>query len=323
MHHIAIMQKSWSMTQKIAGGQKTIESRWYLNRSTPWGKVSTGDAIYFKNSGEPVSMKATVAKVLQFDKLTPAKVRSLLDKYGDQIGLDPNDIPLYYYRFKNKRYCLLIFLKAVQKVRPFSIDKTVYGAMAAWITVPSIKTIRRGSRNSVHLQALKPNGKPHQSWEAQLIGKFGDWIITESAFGTSVRHHTKDLSYIMQHSNLGIFNTKEYYNVFIDFHEDGRFKMLYVNVATPAQLQDGTVSWTDLYLDIVCMPGQKAELVDQDEFDEAKAKGLLTADLADRAEAVATSLMQIVDKGKFPFLVNDRNATTEAITKTIGNSEKT
>lgn len=126
----------------------------------------------------------------------------------------------------------------------------------------------------------------------------------------------------MQHSNLGIFNTKEYYNVFIDFHEDGRFKMLYVNVATSAQLQDGTVSWTDLYLDIVRMPGQKAELVDQDEFEEAKVKGYLTDDLIKKTETVATSLMQIVDKGEFPFLVSDRSATTKVITKTIGNSEK-
>lgn len=165
----------------------------------------------------------------------------------------------------------------------------------------------------VNLQALKPNGKPHQSWEAQLTHQLDDWIITHSAFGTTVRHHTRDLDYVMVHSNLGIFNTKEYYNVFIDFHEDGRFKMLYVNIATPAQLQDGTISWTDLYLDIVRMPGQKAELVDQDEFDEAKVKGYLTDNLIAKTQITAASLMQIVDKGEFPFLAVNYNETMKTI----------
>ena len=122
----------------------------------------------------------------------------------------------------------------------------------------------------------------------------------------------------MQHSNLGIFNTKEYFNVFIDFHKDGRFKMLYINIATPAQLEDNTLSWTDLYLDIVRMPGKQAELVDQDEFEEAKTQGHLTDDLIEKTEAVAAMLMRIVDKGEFPFLTVDYNEAMEAISQYFG-----
>lgn len=318
MHHIAIMQKSWGMIQQVANGQKTIESRWYLNRSIPWGKINAGDIVYFKNSGEPVELQATVAKVIQFDQLTPEKVRSLLSKYGDQIGLTPEDMPHYYEQFKNKHYCLLIFLEDIQKLKPFNINKAGYGAMAAWITTPSIDTIKQKINNSVHLQALKPNGNPHQSWSSKLIAQSGDWIITHSEYATPVRHHTRDLTYLMQHSNLGIFNTKEYYNVFIDFHKDGRFKMLYINIATPAQLENDTLFWTDLYLDIVRMPGKQAALVDQDEFDEAKNDGSLPDDLADKTEAVAKELMQIVDNGEFPFLVNDQDEAMELIERMLG-----
>lgn len=69
MNHIAIMKKSWELIPKIISGEKTIESRWYKNRIAPWDRISEGDTVYFKDSGEPVSAVATVSKVLQFDNL--------------------------------------------------------------------------------------------------------------------------------------------------------------------------------------------------------------------------------------------------------------
>lgn len=37
--------------------------------------------------------------------------------------------------------------------------------------------------------------------------------------------------------------------------------MLYINIATPAQLQGGAIGWTDLEPDIVRLPGKPAELM--------------------------------------------------------------
>jgi len=142
MQHLAIMQKSWGLLPKIVSGGKTIESRWYLNKSAPWGKVKVGDTIYFKNSGESVATRATVNHVLQFADLTPTKVQSLLDEYGGADGIEPKDIPTYYERFKDKRYCILIFLRHVQLVEPFNIDKSGFGAQAAWVTASSIEALR-------------------------------------------------------------------------------------------------------------------------------------------------------------------------------------
>ncbi|HEV2402853.1 MAG TPA: hypothetical protein VGS08_01490 [Candidatus Saccharimonadales bacterium] len=141
MDHIAIMSKDWGLTLKIASGQKTIESRWYKNRSAPWGKISPGDAIYFKDSGEPIVLKATVSKILQFENLTPNIINGLLRQYGERIGLTDSDLPRYYQRFKDKRYCLLMFLEDVQPVRPFYISKAGYGAMAAWLCIPAIERL--------------------------------------------------------------------------------------------------------------------------------------------------------------------------------------
>ncbi|OGG07296.1 hypothetical protein A2872_03705 [Candidatus Gottesmanbacteria bacterium RIFCSPHIGHO2_01_FULL_42_12] len=134
MIHIAIMKKSWELLPKILSGEKTVESRFYKTRRTPWGKIFPGDTIYFKNSGEPVTVKAVVGKV-------------------EQINIDSdirrNDIPKevcapegFANLIKDKKYCLLIYLKNPEKIKPFEINKKGFGAMSAWITLPSRRLFR-------------------------------------------------------------------------------------------------------------------------------------------------------------------------------------
>lgn len=143
MEHLAIMRKSWGLTQKILNGQKKIESRWYLTKRSPWDRIKENETIYFKNSGEPVKLKAKVSKVIQFADLTPHKVREILKEYGDDDGIENEKITEFFEIFKNKKYCILIFLKNPQKIKSFEIDKTGFGAMSAWITVDKMENIRK------------------------------------------------------------------------------------------------------------------------------------------------------------------------------------
>ena len=143
MDHLAIMKKSWGLTEKILSGEKKIESRWYKNKYRPWDRIKSGDIVYFKNSGEPVKFKVRVSKAVQFANLTPAKVKGILKKYGEADGIEEEKITEFFKKFKNKKYCVLVFLKNPMEIKPFEIDKTGFGAMAAWITVDSIKRLRK------------------------------------------------------------------------------------------------------------------------------------------------------------------------------------
>jgi len=142
MDHVAIIRKSWKLLPKILSGEKKIESRWYKFKVCPWNRIKAGEVVYFKDSGEPVTIKTEVEKVLQFDNLTPQKVKEILDEYGDADGLCKEDIPKYCERFKDKKYCLLIFLKNPQKIQPFNINKKGFGLMAAWICTEEINKIK-------------------------------------------------------------------------------------------------------------------------------------------------------------------------------------
>ncbi len=88
------MRKSWELTQKILSGQKKIESRWYSVKYKPWGRIKENDIVYFKDSGEPVRIKAEVSKVMQFADLSPKKVKEILEKYGDDDRLEKDKIPV-------------------------------------------------------------------------------------------------------------------------------------------------------------------------------------------------------------------------------------
>lgn len=143
MDHVAIMRPAWGLLPKILSGEKIIESRWYKNKSAPWGKINPGDTIYFKDSGKQVTLKAKVKKVLTFENLTTNEVSDILEKYGKEDGIPKEQINFYFDLFKNKNYCLLIYLDKVQKVKPFDINKKGFGAMAAWICLEDISKIKK------------------------------------------------------------------------------------------------------------------------------------------------------------------------------------
>ncbi|MDD4983518.1 MAG: hypothetical protein PHH82_01605 [Candidatus ainarchaeum sp.] len=136
------MRTDWKLLPKILSGKKKIESRWYMAKYPPWGRIQVGDTVYFKDSGEPVTVKAEVEKVLSFSDLNSKKVGEILNKYGDADGLEKKKIPEFVELFRNKHYCLLIFLKNPVAIAPFEINKAGFGSACAWMCVGNIEKVR-------------------------------------------------------------------------------------------------------------------------------------------------------------------------------------
>ena len=144
MDHLAILDKKRQLLPKIISGEKTIESRWYTQKRAPWNSIEAGDTIYFKNSGEAVTVKAQVSKVEQF-YLPQVNVSSLITKHGTQIGFEEKNFPSVISWCEKRKYCILIHLQNVQKIKPFQINKQGYGMMAAWISVSYIRQLQTGA----------------------------------------------------------------------------------------------------------------------------------------------------------------------------------
>lgn len=143
MDHVAIMNKSWKLLPKILDGRKTVESRWSKFKIAPYGKIKVGDKVFFKNSGESVTVLSEVEKVLQFEKPTSEKIKEIIKKYGGEGKICFSNEENAYNWAKEKKYCTLIFLKNSKRIKPFAIDKKGYGNACAWMCVGDIDRVKK------------------------------------------------------------------------------------------------------------------------------------------------------------------------------------
>ena len=142
MDHVAILDKKKKLLAKIISGEKTIESRWYKAKVAPWDRITKGEIIYFKESGEPVSVKAIVSEVMQF-YLPQTNVSELLQRYGKEICFEEKDNTKLVEWCSQRKYCILMRLAKVTQIEQFEIDKKGFGNMAAWITLRNINKIKK------------------------------------------------------------------------------------------------------------------------------------------------------------------------------------
>lgn len=102
----------------LLSGTKSLESRLGQDRRAPFGKVSPGDIVYIKPTGQRVVAKAIVHRVDEFEDLNPDDIVNLREVYNDRImGGDQ-----YWESKSNSKYATLIGFKKVSMLRD---DSTV------------------------------------------------------------------------------------------------------------------------------------------------------------------------------------------------------
>ncbi|HCC06844.1 MAG TPA: hypothetical protein DEP72_01580 [Clostridiales bacterium] len=145
MEHIIFMNKKTDdFLKRIVTGEKPIESRWYKHKYAPWDRIKAGETVYFKNSGEKVTVRAVVKEIMQFENLDEEKIEKIWNAYGKEINPITKDMKstIGLEKAKPYKYCVLVWVKDVKEIEPFAIDKTGYGNMAAWIVVDDVNKIR-------------------------------------------------------------------------------------------------------------------------------------------------------------------------------------
>ena len=126
MKHIAVVRPPFY--DMILNGEKTIESRWSLNKCAPYKKVNKDDVIYLKLPGKSISAIAEVEKV-EFYELNVSLTEKIKILYGKEIGIHKFE---NWEIYKNKKYLTLIWLKNVRKIEPLEIKKK---NKAGWATI--------------------------------------------------------------------------------------------------------------------------------------------------------------------------------------------
>lgn len=93
----------------------------------------------------------------------------------------------------------------------------------------------------------------------------------------------------------------ENFDVIACFDVAGRLAGYYTDIVTPLEKANGEFRLTDLFLDFWLAPGQPPRELDQDEFDDAVAHGVLTAEQEASARAAFVRLRREIAAGIFPY----------------------
>ena len=104
----------------ILNGEKTIETRWSINKIAPFGVVKPGDLLIMKETGKKATATAIVDRVLFFE-LTPQIADEIKEEYGKEICI---------HKFNNweevrlKNYATLMWIKDVKTILPTDVPKS-------------------------------------------------------------------------------------------------------------------------------------------------------------------------------------------------------
>lgn len=142
MHHVAILKASWKLIPEIIDCNKTIETRWYMQKRLPWNRIKKGDHIFFKDAGKPVQVEAAVTKVTQIEVTADFQAEALIDQIWQKDVVFSKLIPELQKYIAGKKYGIIVEFENATEIPAFDIDKTGYGLQAAWLSVEDIGQIR-------------------------------------------------------------------------------------------------------------------------------------------------------------------------------------
>lgn len=99
-------------------GQKTVESRFSINKHAPYGQVGHGDILVLKKTSGPVCGLCRVAKVwfYQLDSSTWPEI----EKYAKALCMDGS---VFWQKKRGASFATLMQVEAVQRIEEFDIDK--------------------------------------------------------------------------------------------------------------------------------------------------------------------------------------------------------
>lgn len=154
--------------------------------------------------------------------------------------------------------------------------------------------------------ALKYDRRPHYTWPAIRLPDDGEQLRFRSIIGGVLVHHTRGFQELTRRPSDLTFWPDRWYNVFTNFHENGALRNFYCNVAMPPTLQDHTITFIDLDLDVRVFPDGTHQLLDEDEFDLHRVQYGYPDWVQAKARQAVRDIIALAESGQGPFKILTR-----------------
>ncbi len=144
------------------------------------------------------------------------------------------------------------------------------------------------------------DGTEHRRWQANIVERRDSLIVLEGVFEGEVEHH------LMGRINRGTRSVEyywldRYYNVFRLTEQSGTFRSFYCNISTPAELDNGVLTYVDLDIDVLVEPDFSYRVIDLDDFEANAVKQSYPEELQRRAHEALSELISMIEARQFPF----------------------
>jgi protein associated with RNAse G/E len=152
----------------------------------------------------------------------------------------------------------------------------------------------------IKVKTFKLDGKPHRSWNAELVRQEGSLLILDGMFSTDIEH---DLLGTIAAGTRSVeyYWMERWYNVFRFTHPTGALRNYYCNISVPPSFDGTTLSYVDLDLDILVAPDFSYQILDEEEFERNATLYGHENELRTKARLALEELIVMIDQRAFPF----------------------
>ena len=156
---------------------------------------------------------------------------------------------------------------------------------------------------TVSRHSTKYDGSLHYRYPLTVVQEDPDLVTLYCRPGIMCDSYRGQLT--AQYHSLELYWADRFYNLTVMWHPDWRPRMHYVNIATPATWDDGTLRFIDLDLDVI-WHADSGEVIldDEDEFELHQVRFGYPNDLIEQVRRSGDEVLEMIARAAHPFDVS-------------------
>jgi protein associated with RNAse G/E len=157
----------------------------------------------------------------------------------------------------------------------------------------------------ITIKTFKLDGKPHRTWNAELVRQEGPLLVLDGTFTADIEH---DLLGTIAAGTRSVeyYWMERWYNVFRFSQPNGKLRNYYCNISVPPTFNGAVLSYVDLDLDILVQPDFSYQILDEEDFERNAKRFAYDDALRVNARRALAELIVMIDQRAFPFQLGHR-----------------
>jgi protein associated with RNAse G/E len=152
----------------------------------------------------------------------------------------------------------------------------------------------------IKVKTFKLDGKPHRTWNAELVRQEGPLLVLDGTFASDIEH---DLLGTIAAGTRSVeyYWMERWYNVFRFSQPNGELRNYYCNISVPPSFDGSILSYVDLDLDILVAPDFSYQTLDVDDFEKNCQAYGRSNEIRAAAQLASDEVIAMIQARQFPF----------------------